>query len=193
MPDEKTNYFDINYEEYDAWYEEHPEEYEEQIKFISNLLPKGRGIEIGVGTGRFASRLGIETGVDLSEKMVSLAHKRGIDAYIADASHLPFGDKEFDFSLNMVTICFLGDPLSAIREAGRISRETITVILDRDCEYVQEISQKREGFYKYAKFYTAGELVDIYIKAGFREVTVIDEDLKTSDGKSYRLIGVTGR
>lgn len=193
MKNEKTEYFDKNFQEYDTWYDEHPIEYEEQVKFISGLLPKGRGLEIGVGTGRFASRLGITTGVDISAKMVSLAKDRGIDAHIGDASRLPFSDREFDFSLNMVTICFLDDPLSAIREARRVSRETITVILDRETEYVQELAGKSEGFYAYAKFYTAGELVDLYIKAGFREVTVVEEDLKTSDGKNYRLVGVTGK
>lgn len=193
MPKERTDFFNRNYQEYDAWYDAHPAEYEDQIKFISALLPEGNGIEIGVGTGRFASRLGIRTGIDLSEKMVGLAIQRGIDASTGDATSLPFGDKEFDFSLNMVTICFLDDPISALKEAGRVSRETITVILDRESEYVQEISKKGEGFYAFANFYSAGELVDMYIKAGFKEITVREEDLMTSDGKAYRLVGVTGK
>lgn len=192
MQDEKTLYFDENYRQYDSWYDEHAREYEDQVEFIRSILPPGKGIEIGVGTGRFASRLGIGSGVDLSGRMVGIARGRGIDAIVANAENMPFGDGEFDFSLNMVTICFLDNPLASIREARRISRIAVTVILDRESEYVQEMMKKESGFYRYARFYTGGEIVDLYAKAGFREITVREEDLVTSDGKKYRLVGVVG-
>jgi len=42
------------------------------------ILEKKKGLEIGVGTGRFASPLGIEYGIDPSEKMLEIAKKRGV-------------------------------------------------------------------------------------------------------------------
>lgn len=193
MTEEKTLFFNKYHEEYDRWYDEHSKEYQDQLDFISGLLPSGRGLEIGVGTGRFASKLGISHGVDISEKMVMLAKLRGVDAVVANAVDLPYENKEFDFSLLMVTLCFLDDPLGALKEAERVSKETISVILDRECEYISDIAEKQEGFYRYAKFYSAGELVDLYIRAGFREVTVTEEDLVTSDGRPYRLVAVSGK
>jgi len=43
------------------------------------MLPEGgTGIEIGVGTGRFASQLGIKLGLEPSKSMASLARQRGM-------------------------------------------------------------------------------------------------------------------
>lgn len=193
MEKEVTDYFNENAETYDAWYEAHPREYEDQVEFISSILPHGKGLEIGVGTGRFASLLGIRTGIDPSERMVEIARRRGIEAVMARAEDMPFGDGEFDFSLNMVTICFLEDPLSSIREARRISRVVVTVILDRDSEYVRDMMTRKDGFYRYAKFYTGDELVDIYREAGFKETERVERELTTADGRKYRLVGIIGR
>ena len=167
MREKRKAYFDKHYRDYDEWYEEHPVEYREQLDFISKLLPEGHGVEIGVGTGRFASALGIGNGVDISENMARLATQRGIETIVADAVALPFRDKEFDFSLNMVTICFLDEPLETLKEARRISHVVVTVILDRECEYVEHIIRHRTGFYRFANFYTRGELERLYKEAGF--------------------------
>jgi len=43
------------------------------------LLPwQGLGLEIGVGTGRFAAPLGIKVGVDPSMAMLAYAAERGV-------------------------------------------------------------------------------------------------------------------
>lgn len=193
MLTESTEYFDEHADTYDAWYDRHPREYEDQVRFIAALLPSGNGLEIGVGTGRFAARLGIGTGIDLSERMLELSRKRGVEAILADAAKLPFRDLQFDYSLNMVTICFLENPLASIREARRVSRIVVTVILDRDSEYVQNLMKRREGFYRYAKFYTASEVVGLYIEAGFTEIEIREELLTTEAGEEYRLVGIIGR
>ncbi len=192
MSKRSKEYFNKHYEDYDDWYEEHPKEFSDQIDFIAKLLPEGRGIEIGVGTGRFASALGIGTGVDISEKMAQIAAKRGIDTIVADAVALPFRDNEFDFSLNMVTICFLDQPLETLMEARRISRIALTVILDRECEYVEHIISHRTGFYRFAKFYTRAELEQLYEEAGFDNIETSEKTLKTKEGFEYRLVGVLG-
>lgn len=188
----QKEYFSENFVRYDQWYEKHTKEYEDQIEFIRPLIPSGKGIEIGVGTGRFASSLMIEYGVDSVKEMVSKSKERGINAVLADASSLPFPDKFFDFTFSIVTICFLDEPMLALRESKRVAGQVISVILDRDCEYIQNIIRHREGFYRYATFYTEKELVDLYEKAGFEEIMITTKDFETTEGESYRLVVVSG-
>ncbi len=189
----QKEFFSENYERYDQWYEKHQMEYKDQIEFLKPLIPRGKGLEIGVGTGRFATELGIEYGVDYVREMAEESIKRGIKAFQADASRLPFPDKFFDFSFSIVTMCFLEDPMSVLRESRRVANLVINVILDRDCEYIQNIIKRPKGFYRYATFYTENDLVEMYRKSGFVDISVLRRDLKTSEGETYRLVVVTGR
>lgn len=190
--EKKRDYFETNWQEYDEWYDEHQKEYSDQVEFIRRVVPGGKGLEIGVGTGRFASALGIEYGIDIVPSMVDLAKKRGVNAIVANAYKIPYSDKSFDYSLNMVTICFLAYPEAALKEARRVSRKVISVILDRNCEYIQEIIKRKEGFYEYATFYSRDELVALYRKCGFININVTEGEFKTRDGKNYTLVSVTG-
>lgn len=73
-----------------------------------------------MGTGRFAVPLGIRIGVEPAKAMADIAQKRGIEVYKAKAEKLPFDDSSFDFVLIVVTICFVQDPVQALREAKRV-------------------------------------------------------------------------
>ncbi|KPV46043.1 SAM-dependent methyltransferase [Acidiplasma aeolicum] len=191
--EEKIDYFNRHYMDYDKWYDIHIKEYSDQINFIRSVIPDGNGIEIGVGTGRFASALNIKYGIDVSESMVSLAKTRGINALVASAYSIPYPDKYFDFSLNMVTICFLDFPEKAIVEAKRISNECITVILDKNCEYINNIIKNPAGFYRYAKFYSFEEIMNIYKSTGFKDIKYKIQDFYTDNNVKYRLVAVSGR
>ena len=189
----KMEFFSDNTKKYDQWYERHQKEYREQVKFIRALIPKGKGIEIGVGTGRFAYALNIEFGVDYVQEMVDSSLKRGVKAILADATHLPFPDKFFDFTFSIVTMCFLDDPVPVLVESRRVADLVMNVILDRDCEYIQNIMKERRGFYKYATFYTEKELVGLYRKAGFNDISSTAKNFLTSEGETYRLVSVIGK
>ena len=68
------NIFDDYYKKYDEWYDRNPFAYLSELKAVQKALPEaGKGLEIGVGTGRFAAPLGISIGVDSSEKMIEIA------------------------------------------------------------------------------------------------------------------------
>ena len=188
----KKGYFSENIIRYDQWYDKHQKEYRDQVKFLKPFIPRGKGIEIGVGTGRFASALNIGYGVDYVGVMVEKARERGINAILADASNLPFPDKYFDYAFSMVTICFLDEPAPVLLESKRVAKRVISVILDRDCQYLQNIIKNRQGFYKYATFYTEKELVDLYRKLGFGSIEVAVKDFKTTEGETYRLVVVSG-
>src|SRR3989339_821962 len=65
--------------EYDLWYEKNKYIYHSELSAIRFLMPKRKkGLEVGVGTGRFAGPLGIKYGVEPSENMSVIARKKGI-------------------------------------------------------------------------------------------------------------------
>ena len=67
-------------EKYEDWFERNEFVYKSEIQALKELLPKvKKGIEIGVGSGRFAVPLGIKTGVDPSPRMRERLHnKKGL-------------------------------------------------------------------------------------------------------------------
>ena len=71
--------FDENWEVYDNWFDEHPAVFRSEIRAIKKVMPaRGRGLEIGVGTGRFASLLSAEFGLDPSLNMLKTARERKV-------------------------------------------------------------------------------------------------------------------
>ncbi|HSB34575.1 MAG TPA: class I SAM-dependent methyltransferase, partial [Nitrospirota bacterium] len=121
MPGIQT--FDKHVNEYEQWFVDHPLAYVSELHAIRDLLPKrGSGVEIGVGTGRFAAPLGIKRGIEPSKPMAELARRKGIEVTFGVAEKLPFRDGEFDFALMVTTVCFLDDPDLAFHEAYRVLR-----------------------------------------------------------------------
>jgi SAM-dependent methyltransferase len=107
--------------EYDAWFERNPAAYGAELRAIRAALPaSGSGLEIGVGTGRFAAPLGIRGGIDPSPAMAAIARARGVEVTIAKAEQLPFAAEKFDYALMVTTICFVDDLGAAFREAARV-------------------------------------------------------------------------
>jgi hypothetical protein len=52
--------FEKHAQEYDEWFDKNKPVYESEILALKDLIPReGTGLEIGVGTGRFATLLGI--------------------------------------------------------------------------------------------------------------------------------------
>ena len=94
--------------EYDRWFETHTYAYESEVLAVRNLLPRGgKGLEVGVGTGRFALRVGIKVGVEPAHAMASIARQRGLQVYETGAEVLPFDNESFDFVVMVTTLCFL--------------------------------------------------------------------------------------
>ena len=60
----KITPFEKYAEKYDTWFENNRWVYKAELRAVKAMIPTiGRGLEIGVGTGRFAESLGIKTGV----------------------------------------------------------------------------------------------------------------------------------
>lgn len=163
--------FDIYYREYDAWYEKNRYAYLSEIEAIEKVLPKkGKGLEIGVGTGRFASRLGIRYGIDPSAKMLKIAKRRGIKTEVAYGENLPFGNNEFDYILIAITICFVKNPEKVIVESKRVLKEDgriIIGIVDKNSFLGKYYQKKKSKFYKAANFFSVERVVNLLKKQHF--------------------------
>ena len=122
--------FDKYYKKYDAWYDRNKFAYLSELEAVRKALPKaGKGLEVGVGTGRFAASLGIAYGLEPSVKMAELAIQRGVDVQIAPGEKIPFADNEFDYALIAITICFVKDPQKVIAETKRVLKNGAKIIL----------------------------------------------------------------
>ncbi|MBN2352444.1 MAG: class I SAM-dependent methyltransferase [Spirochaetales bacterium] len=170
----KSGPFDEHAIRYDEWFDRHPCVYDAELRAVRKALPaRGRGVEIGVGSGRFALPLGISAGVEPSEKMRALARARGIDALSGVAERLPFADAMFDFVLFVTTICFLDDVGAAFREAHRVLKKGGAVVVgfvEKHGRLGREYEEKKAQsiFYREAEFRSAEELVSLLKKAGFK-------------------------
>lgn len=172
MTTNAQNIFDSKALEYDQWFEKNRNIYLSELEAIKVFMPgKGKGIEIGVGTGRFASQTGIKYGIDPSGAMSSLARKRGIQVTTGYAEDLPFSDESFDFAIMVTVDCFLNDLKKAYREANRILTKEGRIIigmLHRDGAIAQKYMNKKEsGVYQNANFHTVNETIDVLKACGF--------------------------
>jgi len=106
-------------------------------ELIVRLLRPQKGeriLDIGCGTGNHLLlfyRLGLDvTGLDASPYMLDIARSRLGDKAslkIGRAEDLPFEDNEFDLATLIITLEFLDDPLAALQEAGRVTKNKIFI------------------------------------------------------------------
>ncbi len=166
--------FDKNVPRYEQWFLDHPLAYVSELHAVRDLAPKGSGVEIGVGTGRFAAPLGIKEGIEPSLAMAELARQRGVEVAVGVAENLPYGDAEFDLALMVTTVCFLDDIELAFKEVHRVLKPGgafLVGFVDRESELGKGyLSRKdRSAFYKEATFYSVDEIVSQMKGAGFSD------------------------
>lgn len=173
----KKEVFDQHVDAYEAWYEKYPEAYTSELEAIRehfNRLPEAlHGIEVGLGTGRFAAPLGIREGVEPSRPMADKARMRGIEVMEARAEQLPYADMQFDFVL-FVTLCFLDSPNRAFREAFRILKPggaLIAAFLPEDRPIARSYAAKGKwsDFYNKARFLAVDRVADLLKETGFKK------------------------
>lgn len=164
-------------EQYESWFEKNRWVYEAELRAVKAMMPAvSSGVEIGVGTGRFAGPLGIKNGVEPSKRMRDFAQKRGIRVTDGTAEQLPFADLQFDFVLMVTTICFVDDIGKALMEAYRVlSNRGVLIIgfVDRNSKMGRIYMERRKEnvFYKDATFFSVAELVECISRAGFTGLT----------------------
>ena len=171
----KSEPFETHTDRYEGWFEQHDDAYQSELAALERLVPAaGRGIEIGVGSARFAAPLGVGVGIDPAEAMLEHAHERGVSVVRGVAEHLPFRDDTFDTALIVTTICFVDDIARTLTEADRIlsqSGQLVIGYIDKDSPVGRIYQEKKEEnpFYREATFVSTEELLAELEAAGFTD------------------------
>lgn len=107
-------------------------------RLFSLVEPKGRLLEVGVGTGKnldyYISGLDA-TAIDISEGMLRRAiRKRGrlnldVSLKLMDAEHLEFENNRFDTVIATFVFCSVPDPIRGLKELSRVCKKTGKIIL----------------------------------------------------------------
>jgi len=168
--------FDDMASEYDAWFDKDGSLiFFIEVQAFKTVLPSlpRPWLEIGVGSGRFAQALGIETGIDPSIKLIQMARRRGIKAFQGKGEQELYDQGTLGTVFLIVTLCFLDSPLNVLKEANRILSPDGKIVLGlvlKESPWGQFYQQKKdEGhrFYKFATFYSRDEVIKLLLQAGF--------------------------
>ena len=165
-------------EKYDRWYDQNRPAYLLELESMKEALPTaGVGLEIGVGTGRFAGPLSIKWGIDPAREMLSLARDRGVGVILGWGEDLPFPPRCFDYVVMVTVLCFLSHPDRVIGEAHRVLKEDGKIIIglvDRE-SFLGKMYQAKKlesRFYREARFYSVPEVLRLFSTAGWKEIAV---------------------
>jgi len=168
--------------EYDAWFEgEGKPIFAIEVSAFHEVLPSlpKPWLEVGVGSGRFAEALGIETGLDPSSKLLHMARERGINAFLGWGEQELFDEESFGTVFLIVTLCFLDSPLDVLKEAKRIlipdGKLVLGLVLKESPwgQFYEKKKEKGHRFYRYATFYSCDEVVRLIVQAGFATERII--------------------
>jgi len=163
--------FDRHYKKYDAWYDKHKFAFLSELAAIKKVLPRNKkGLEIGVGTGRFAAVLKTDIGIEPSNSMLEIARRRGVDARWGYGERLPFFNETFGYVSIIISLCFMSSPLRVLKEARRVLKKNgriIIGIVDKKSFLGEFYRSKKSVFYKQARFFGVKEATDLLKKSGF--------------------------
>lgn len=176
MINKKVKIFDETYQEYDEWYESHQAIYQSQTKALKKIVPPGRGLEIGVGTGRSASAVSVQFGLDPSFNMLKFAKQRHIKVVQGLGEDLPFKNETFNFVTIVYTIELVDDPLHCLKEAVRTLQKRGALIVgmhNRNSDWGKhyERKQAQSKYYKFFHFFSPEEILQF-----FKEIPVEFKD-----------------
>ncbi|MDP3564932.1 MAG: methyltransferase domain-containing protein [Methanoregula sp.] len=164
--------------DYDRWFDDHAEVYRAQLRLLESAVPSsGLGLEVGVGSGRFAAPLDICCGIDPSFLFAKMAKCRGVEVAIGVGEHLPYRSGSFDHAVMMTVICFFDDIAGVLREVFRVLKPSGIIVLgfiERDGEIFRHYRAEPEKgrFLRHARFYTPDEIILKLHDVGFPGVEV---------------------
>lgn len=169
--------FDGFASEYDGWYDgKGRAAFQTELAALRPLLsglPKP-WLEIGVGSGRFASELGIEQGIDPSVELLALARKRGIEVLWGEGEETPYPHHSFGTVFLLTTWAFLEDRAAVLKHINRLLKpegKLVNGYLDREGRWGSGYVEKGKSGHpllRHARFATFSEVRTDIEAAGFR-------------------------
>lgn len=167
-----TNPFDAIAKEYDQWFDDNMNIFRSELNAIKYFLPdEGTGVEIGVGTGRFAMELGIKYGIEPSGNMGMYAEQRGIKVITGNAENLPYKNESFDFAIMVAVDPFVENVVKVYQEIFRILKfggKLIIGTLHKEGTAAREYMEMPDSeVYKSAQFHTVSESIEQLQLSGF--------------------------
>ena len=183
-PNEHVNMnpFDFLAQDYDAWFEGDGELiFSIESHALRELAPLllSPGLEIGVGTGRFAEAIGIDCGLDPSAQALAIGKTRGINRVQAVGEKTPFINGAFGTVALITTLCFVSSCREVLSEANRVLRDDGKVLMGlilKDSPWGKlYASKKKEGHpvYKNAAFRSYQDVAAMLESVGFRIERVV--------------------
>ena len=101
---------------------------DKRVRFVVEHCPRGRGLDVGCGTGLLAERLqaaGYDmAGIDPSDGMLDVLRSRApqIEAVQASGTALPFSDDSFDLVVCVAVMHHVADPVDVRATLGEMVR-----------------------------------------------------------------------
>ena len=177
-------YFDRIAHRYDDWYRTKTGRYvdrtEKWLVFSMLRTKSGKALDLGCGTGNYTlelERRGFDViGLDASEGMLKIARSKGLNCIKGNAYSLPFPDETFDLVLSVTMFEFIHEPEKVLQEVYRVLKPGGEILIGTMNGKSSWFLFKRlkslfvETAYRYARFYTPGELEELLRKVGFINV-----------------------
>ncbi len=174
--------FDKIAADYDDWYDSPTGQMYDRLEkmafdhLLSNYDGGKQLLEIGCGTGhwsKYFSEQGFEvTGVDVSEKMIENAKKKGVPHchfHIADGQDITFFENSFDAAAAITTLEFAEKPLRIIAGMARCVKPKGKLwfgVLNSLSAYNQKRRQNENSVYAYAHLFSPQQLQNLLERFG---------------------------
>jgi SAM-dependent methyltransferase len=166
--------FQEQYREYDAWFDDNPLFPLEvaTLKAVKTTIEPPE-LEVGIGPGRFAQRLGVRFGIDPAQLPLTLARDRGALVCRAIGEQLPFGTAVFGAIYLLFSLCFLAKPEVVLRECRRTLKpggNLIIGLVPALSPWGRMLTKKGENghpFYRRARLRTIAATLDLLERNNF--------------------------
>ena len=180
--------FDEKAAEYDSWFDESLL-FDIELAALQELttpLSEPR-LELGVGPGRFAEKLGVMVGVDPAHAPLQIASERIPVVCQGVGEQLPLKDESMATVYVLFTLCFTQQPQQVVAEAYRVLQAGGHLVLGTipaDSPWGHALQEKKEAdhpFYRHARFYEVRQLVQWLVGQGFEAREIRTSLFQTPD------------
>jgi len=122
--------FEVPAESYDAFMGRYSRRLAPQLADLAGVAPGRKVLDVGCGPGALTAELvervgaGSVTAIDPSAQFVLAVQSRlpGVTVEHGSAESLPFADDRFDAALAQLVVHFMNDPVTGLREMGRVTK-----------------------------------------------------------------------